>query len=439
MDLAMVKQVMIDQGQRVKEILDSPKIIDRDVEKIEKYISFPNVIAIIGVRRCGKSTLAIRILNGNMFGYLNFDDERLSGLEAKDLNWVVEASTEILGKEPEFFILDEIQNVKGWELFATRLRNTKKVIVTGSNAGLMWGDLATHLTGRHIDIMLQPFSFKEYLSFKGLEADRVDLLTTEKRALIRKELESYMNEGGFPEAQGGNVWILAGIYQDILLKDVILRYDVRNREALNAIARYLISNYSREFSYTRLGKIHEISNLNMVSDYVRYLVDVHLIFFLIRYSPKLSVQARSPKKVYCIDNGLARSVGFNISENLGLIMENIVALELRRRINNTNPLIELYYWKGISGKEVDFVVRWGYTILELVQVCYKLDSDEIAEREISSLEEASKELGCDKLTLITWNDRKEIDIDGKIIRAMPLYEWLLSSNTIVTEPSPLWP
>ena len=422
-DLTTVRGVMADQMKRVIQIMASTSIIDRDAPDIDRFLEYPNVVSIVGIRRCGKSTLAVRSMKGKTFGYMNFDDERLVGLDAKDLNWVIEASIQLLGEDPEYFILDEIQNVEGWEMFVTRLRNDKKIIITGSNAGLMWGDLATHLTGRHVDILLQPFSFREYLRFKELDTE--DIHSTENRALINRSLESYLKEGGFPEVSMGMEWMLAYIYQDIIQKDVIIRHKVRNRKALTSIAHHLVSNHSREFSFARLGRIHDIKNRNMVAEYVGYLVEAHVIFFLERYSPKIGVQKKSPKKVYCIDNGLIAKIGFNISNNLGLLMENTVAIELKRRIANSHRIRDLYYWKDTSGVEVDFVIRRGMDIVELIQVCHSMEHEG---GEIESLIRASKELDCDNLTLITWDQGRDLQVDDRTIRVLSLSQWLLGSD-----------
>ncbi|MCG2736342.1 MAG: AAA family ATPase [Candidatus Methanoperedenaceae archaeon] len=153
MDIEYIKRIIVDQKEEIEETFGKKTIIEREIpgEELIKFLEHPNILAVLGIRRCGKSILSHLLLRGRDYGYINFDDERISGIDAKDLNIILQAFYELHGNELEYFILDEIQNVPGWELFANRLRRTKRVIVTGSNAKLLSGELATHLTGRYVD------------------------------------------------------------------------------------------------------------------------------------------------------------------------------------------------------------------------------------------------------------------------------------------------
>jgi len=426
MDLEIVKKVISDQIEEIDIILGDEKLIARDIADPSKYLQKPNILAILGVRRCGKSTYALALARKlGSFGYVNLDDERLFGMPSSELGSLVEAWIEVLGREPDIIVLDEIQNVEGWELFVNRMRRTKRVIITGSNAHLLEGDLSTHLTGRYIDLHMYPFSFTEYLRSKHFEADIDRIAGSSVSSRIRKHLEDYIDTGGFPEAHILGGTILARIYKDIILKDAILRYRIRNRKTFNEVARYLISNYSREFTFSRVARVCGISNKNMASEYSRILEEVGIFFYLERYSPKLSEQYNSPKKSYCIDTGMIRSIGFNISENRGLMMENLVAVELGRRISNKDDGSELYYWKDHSQAEVDFLIRKDGAISELIQVTYSLRDEQTRKREIDGLLKASGELGCDELKIITWNEEEIIYPDDRHIHLIPLYKWLL--------------
>lgn len=197
--MSEIKQILLDQRTRIERKFEKEKIIERDIPDLNKYISHPNVLAILGVRRCGKSTLAETLLRGRNFGYVNFDDDRLAGIKLEDLSRIEKAIYELFG-EVEYFLLDEIHNVDGWELFVNRLREEgKKVVVTGSNSKLLSGELATALTGRHIDFTLYPFSFLEYLRFKGIKVEMSnDVYTTTSETNIKRELENYMKIGASP-------------------------------------------------------------------------------------------------------------------------------------------------------------------------------------------------------------------------------------------------
>lgn len=427
MHLEMIKKVITDQIDEVNALLNNNTLIERDIEDPTKYLKDPNILSILGVRRSGKSTLALKIAEkvGN-FGYVNFDDERLYGIESKELSLLLEAWIEVLGREPDLLLLDEIQNVEGWELFVNRMRRTRRVIITGSNAHLLEGDLSTHLTGRYIDLHMFPFSFSEYLRYRGVTYEQMDLNSTRGSSSLRKELKDFIEYGGFPEVYSIGSDMLPRIYKDIILKDAILKNDIRNRKAFNEVARYLISNHSREFTYSRISKVCNITNKNMVSEYVGYLEEVEIVFHLERYSKKLSEQYNSPKKAYCIDTGLIGSIGFNISENRGLLMENLVAVELKRRSKREKESYELYYWKDHSQNEVDFVIRKGLRIEKLIQVAFSIDDEDTKKREKEALIKGSNLLDCDDLMIITWNEEGSLEIQGKTIHYVPLYKWLLS-------------
>ena len=421
----MVKKVILDQMEEIDILLKDDRTIERDIKDLSEYLKGPNILSILGVRRAGKSTLALKVARKlGEHGYVNFDDERLYGMGSKELDLLLEAWIEILGEEPDILVLDEIQNIEGWELFVNRMRRRKRIIITGSNANLLEGDLSTHLTGRYIDVHLFPFSFREYLRYRGMEHLEGSILGTSGSSMIRKELAEYLEVGGFPEAYSIGKVMVARIYKDIILKDAILRYGLRNRVAFNDVARYLISNFSREFTYSRVSRVCNISNKNMVSEYISILEEVELLFHLERYSPKLSEQYNSPKKIYCIDPGLVRSIGFNISENSGLLLENVVAIELMRRFRDRDGTL-LFYWKDHRQYEVDFVIRRGKKIEKLVQVTYSMDKAETEDRELDSICRASDELGCRDLLIITWNDERKIKRDGKDVVCVPLYKWLL--------------
>jgi predicted AAA+ superfamily ATPase len=416
------KAIIKEQREELEELDKRERFISRDWEReARKYLDHPNILAILGVRRCGKSVFSYMLAKERNFGYINFDDERLSGIRTEDLNRILEAFYELYG-DIEHIVLDEIQNIEKWELFANRLRRTRKVIITGSNSQLLSGELATHLTGRYIDCHLYPFSFHEYLKYKGFEPPKA--YTTREKARIKRLLTQYLKLGGLPEVYKLGKGMLPRIYEDIITKDIVLRFRIRKIQELRNLARYLITNFSNEISYSKLSRILDIKHVSTVSNWISYLEQAFLIIKLERFDFKLKQQFVAPKKIYCIDNGIVSSVSFGYSENTGRIMENTVAVELQRKVA-IEPGLEVYYWKDHQQNEVDFVVKKGAKVKQLIQVTYANERHEINERETKSLIIASKGLRCKDLKIITWDYEDEEIIDKKTIRFIPIWKWLL--------------
>lgn len=411
-----IKSAIVDREEEIKQKFEKERIIRRDKEEeIEKLIATDIALIITGVRRCGKSILAFMLGKDKKYAYVNFEDERLS-IEANELNKVLEAIYS-LKNNPEILVFDEIQNVDGWERFIARIIQNKKIIITGSNARLLSKELSTFLTGRHLDFVLFPFSFKEFLALKNFKPD---LYSTKDIAKIKNYLAEYIDMGGFPSAYKLGKLFLMEIYTDIIERDVIQRYKIRYVKALKELARLLISNISNEISYNQLKNILRMGSVNTAKNYVSYLQNAYIIFVLERFSFKLKEQMLAPKKVYCIDTGIVNAVGFKVSENFGRAVENVVAIELLRKAGK-----EIYYWKDHQQREVDFVVKTGKQVRQLIQVCYNMLEISTREREIKSLLKASKELKCNTLFIITGEYEAEETIQGKKIKFIPLWKWLL--------------
>ena len=329
------------------------------------------------------------------------------------------------GPKLDCLVIDEIQNVPGWELFASRLRRTKKVIITGSNARLLSSDLATHLTGRHIDFTLHPFSFGEFLGCRGVRTGQDVLHSTAGIAGIKGQLESYLELGGFPEVHKFGKQVLSVIYDNIIMKDAVLRYGIRYRTTFRDLARYMMGNAAREFTYSRLGRFLSIKDVHTVKNYIDYLRSVHLLFTLERYSGKYKQRIIAPKKAYVVDTGLARAVAPAEPEGGGRTLENVVALELVRRSVLAETPQELFYWKDHQQHEVDFVVVEKGRTRRLIQACRYMQDESTRARELGNLVRASRELGCKDLWVISWEDEQEQVRDGRRIRVVPLWKWLL--------------
>jgi predicted AAA+ superfamily ATPase len=420
MDVEYIKRIVRDQEEETKDTFKKEKIVNRECEN--QHLLKSNLLVILGVRRAGKSTLAHLLLKGKKYAAINFDDERLFGIEIGEMDKILDAIYQLYG-EIKYIILDEPQNVLGWELFVNRLQRRKKLIVTGSNAKLMGKELATHLTGRYTDFTLYPFSFREFLRYKDFT---LDLYLTESIAQTKKYLKEYTENGGLPESfMMGKRYVLR-LYEDIITKDIISRYRIRYNRDMKELAKYLVSNVASEFTFNRLKKMLDVKSVHTVKNYIDYLESSYLLFVIERFSYKLKQQMKAPKKVYAVDTGIA-NIGFRISPDYGKLMENLVAIELLRK-KSIEPLIELYYWKDYRHREVDFVLKKGAKIKQLIQVCYGIDDSSTKEREVNSLLRASQELKCNNLLVITQEFEGKESKNGKQITFIPLWKWLLSGR-----------
>ncbi|MCL5433860.1 MAG: ATP-binding protein [Candidatus Marsarchaeota archaeon] len=421
MDKELLKVIIKEQAAMIDQKLSKEHIIERDA-KLNEYLTSNIALFILGVRRSGKSTLAMQLFNGQKYGYINFDDERLFGMKANDLNSVLQAFYELYGSNLNYIILDEVQNVKSWEPFVSRLREVKRVIVTGSNSKLLSGELATRLTGRHIDFTLYPFSFSEFLRYKNVSFGST--LTTQERANVNKLLLEYLHNGGFPEFFKYGRASLESIYNDIINRDIIQRHKIKHAEALRQIARLLISNSSQEFTYSSLKNITPIKNQITIANWVKYMEDAYLIFSVERFSYKLKNIAIAPKKGFAIDTGLVNLLGFSADKNFSRLMETCMAIELRRRsVDGRN--FSIFYWKDHKQREVDFIIKSGDKVDQLIQVTNASSIEEVKEREIENIINASKDLHCSNLLIITLDYEANEHINGKAISFVPLWKWLL--------------
>ncbi|AWR98168.1 AAA family ATPase [Acidianus sulfidivorans JP7] len=416
MNVEELKGVIVDQREMLEE---KKNLIERDTPDLLKYLRVPNILAILGVRRAGKSTLSTLLLRGQKikFAYVNFDDERLFGMEAKDLKELEKAIYEVYG-EVEYMIFDEIQNVKGWELFASRLRETKKVIITGGNSKVLSGELATYLTGRHSDYILFTFSFKEYLRLKGINVAKEDFYSTRRLATLKVELEKYMDIGGFPEALILGKEQINVIYNDILFKDIMSRYKIREIGDFKEFARTVISYYSNEISLSAIAKVLNV-NKKSVEIWANGLREAYLTFFIPRYGEKLKQRLTYNKKVYVVDPGIISSLAIK-GKDKGRIMENIVAIKLLRDLQSEE---HLYYIRNKF--EVDF---YDEINSRLIQVTYA--SDKVEDREIRGLIEGYRLTKAKELIIVTWDLEDVINVEGLTIKLIPLYKFLLTTESL---------
>ncbi|MEM5811668.1 MAG: ATP-binding protein [Candidatus Aenigmatarchaeota archaeon] len=428
MNIEEIKRVIVAQKEEVEEKFKKTKIIEREVErnKLKKYLLHPNILAILGIRRCGKSIFSLQIFEGEKYGYINFDDERLTEFTTKDFEKLLQSFYELYG-EIDHIILDEPHNIHAWELFANRLRRTKKVIITGSNSKLLSGELATHLTGRYIDFTLFPFSFREFLQYNDIIFENENLYSTKRLALVKNSLNNYLKIGGLPEAYLFGKEILVRIFSDIVEKDILKRLKIKKKATFKELAKYLIANSSSETTFSKLRNIFNIKDLHTIKDWINEMENAYLIKLINRFSPKLKEQFIAPKKVYCIDVGIVNTIGFKMSQNIGKLIENLVAIELLRKKNYWFNNWEIFYWKDYQQNEVDFLIKNGLEIKQLIQVTYASSKDEIEKREIKALVKASEQLKCKDLLIITWDYEDELNVENKTIKYIPLWKWLLKA------------
>lgn len=420
----LLKEILLEQQRRIKQFKNKDFVVREKLNEIKEFIKIKHNIIIAGVRRCGKSVFLSQIINNffDKYYYINFEDERLANFNIEDFNRLYEIFIELFGENKSFF-LDEVQNIKGWERWVRRMyEDGFKFFITGSNARLLSKELATVLTGRHLQFSIYPFSFREFLNFYKFDLKKEDIYLTERRALINKYFNKYVNEGGFPEyLQYKKIEILQEYFNDIIQKDIVERYKINNIKQLKELARYIITNTGNLTTYNQLKKLTEIKSINTIIKYFSFLENSYLIFSVPYFSYSLRKQSVNPFKAYSVDTGLRNSISFKFSKDIGRLYENIVAIELKRRNN------EIYYWKNVQKEEVDFVIKIDGKVNQLIQVCYNIESEDIKKREVKSLIKASKDLKCNNLMVITNDYEKEEKIDNKKIVYSPLWKWLLKN------------
>ena len=407
----------------------------RYIEKLNHLLKTGEIIVIKGVRRSGKSTLMLQFIRKSGLDekntlVVNFEDPRFRNPNLELLDRIYEVyQEELQPDEGHYVILDEVQEVEGWEKFARFLHEAKKVqvFITGSSSKLLSEEYSTLLAGRHVDIEIFPLCFTEFLEFKGVSIrSRIEMIKFRHR--IRKLLDEYLEFGGFPkvvliEEDKGKEELLNNYFRDILIKDVQRRFKVRETVKLEELAKYYLTNISTLQSFNRARKWLDLS-LDTVERYSKYFAIARLLFFVPKFSFSLKEQILNPKKVYCMDPGLRNIVSFKFSEDRGRIAENVVFLNLLFRNRNSDR--EIYYWRDKRGREVDFVLKRGLKIERLIQVTYVSSEEEVDIREKKALLKASEELNCEDMQVITRDYEAEEDFKGKKIKFTPLWKWLVN-------------
>ncbi|HSW56639.1 MAG TPA: ATP-binding protein [Ignavibacteriaceae bacterium] len=386
-------------------ILSTDKGIEREMlAKIKLVPGYASVIS--GIRRSGKSTLLRQLISDSTeFNYLNFEDVRIFGFELKDFKRLEDIFSEEGFSDLYFF--DELQNVEGWERYIrTLLDNKKTVVITGSNASLLSKELGSKLTGRHLRYELFPFSFKEFLSFKETKPSL-------------NSFEEYLQSGGMPEnIKLQNDMILQELFNDIIARDITVRYNLRNPKLVKELALYLLSNVGKEFSFQKLRKMYDLGSVNTIISLIGYYEDSYLLFTVPQFDFSFRSRLVNAKKVYAIDTGLIKANSVSFSQDRGRMLENVVFIHLKRLGR------EVFYFK--KNNECDFISRDASKKLELFQVCFELNEDN-KDREISGMLAAMDYTKQKSGIILTLDLTDELEFDKKTIYVKPVWKWLLGA------------
>ncbi len=417
----VLRQTIIDQ-QKILNLEE--QYIPRDIP-LESLLQSEEIIVLSGIRRCGKSTILTRlskIIDGNCL-YINFDDIRFSDFNHENFQHIYEIIGELFGSDAHVtLLLDEIQNIPGWERWLNNLHTFKiKTVVTGSNASILSSELSTFLTGRHKTIRIYPFSFREYLRYYSIVCENPEYITSTQKGEIIHYLRKYLEEGGFPAViRSGDITLSEQYLTDIIYRDIVSRFGIREIKELKDLTVYLISNTGKLMSYKTLAEITGLKSVSTIKNYLDYLEQAFLLYRLAPLHYSLKTTSRASYKIYAGDLSFIQSAGFHLTEDLGPRIENLVFLELLRRHH------EVYYYSG-SG-ECDFLVKRNQVIEEAIQVSYSLIDQKTLDREIKGLSEAMEKFNVKKGLILTFDDDELFNIPNNGISVVPIWKWLLTSS-----------
>lgn len=393
---------------------------------------------LIGVRRCGKTSVCLKHLSELLSQglpkdrslYINFEDERLLGFQVKDFQTIIDF---FYAMNPEnkdrlcYFFFDEIQVIQNWELFIRRLIDTENVqiFITGSSSKMLSTEIATSLRGRSLTTEVFPLSFKEFLNFNNFVKSIPKTFGSRNTAILRNAAKEYLDIGGFPEVQRidkqDRVEILQGYVESVIFKDVVERHNVSNVKALKLLAKQIMNTPGGLFSVTKFHNTLKSMGIKCsrehLYNFIDYLEDAFLFFRVPVHSRSEKARANQPNKIYTIDTGLLQAMLFRNSSNVGLLLENMVFLHLRRQG------YEIEYVRTSKGFETDFFARHKLTQeVQLIQVCWDISNEDTFTREVRGLEEVMNQFGIDQGTIVTWDDSRDIE---KGIEVIPAWRWMV--------------
>ena len=414
-----MKTIILNQRRERDELMSRPYLMRRSNQDTDLLLSSSLIKLITGPRRVGKSTQALLMLRDKNFAYLNFDNYSL--LDAWYANLVMRMLDDVYPGY-EYILLDEVQNLDGWDLWVSELyRLGKNLVITGSNARMLSSEMATVLTGKYLQLEMLPFSLEEFFDWNKLD---LHCLNPEDKTNSLVLADDYLRNGGYPEVVASRQLTrsyLDTLFDSIVWKDVAKRHNVRNVTDLNNLAMYLVSNFCNPVSANDLTTELGFSSVNTTRKYMDYLHEPYLFYYLSRYNNKLKLMKKAPRKVYVVDNGFVTSKAFSLSDNLGRLLENQVFIELVRRGYDVERT--MFYYRSRNDKEVDFVLRKEAHIERLVQVCYDMSNPKTEKREVDSIVECAGELKCSDLVIVTNNDKRTIEKDGYKIDVVPITEF----------------
>ena len=427
-----IKTVIISQRKAFLNVNGAIRRQALEDAKLKEAISLREVVIITGVRRAGKSYLMRLIwqklaqeqkLSEDNFLYFNFEDERLLRFRSVDFELLLESYFDLFTPQKNkkiYLFFDEIQNIAGWEKFLNRLREDAryKIFVTGSNATLLSKEIGTALTGRNYPITLFPLSFREFFEFKlQRKATEKDFYDLEKKVALKKLFRHYLENGGFPEVVIQNFRPLLQEYlKNIIYRDIVLRYKIKNETNLREIVDFIVSNIGTILSLEKISRMIKMKNLMTVKNYLGHLENSFLFFLVPKFSHSLKKQIYNPDKIYVVDCGIYNEIAFRSSANVGRLLENAVYLELKRRNR------EIYYFK--EKNECDFILKEKNKPREAIQVTLALEPQN-REREINGLLEAMKRYELKNGIILTLEESAEIETEGKKIPVKPIWRWML--------------
>lgn len=412
-NISLLEEVVNDQLEHFrKKETGTPRRVD-----FERHLKSRQITVISGIRRSGKSTLMSQFARqAGEYYYINFDDERLINFAVDDFQNLMVVFQKLYPAETIF--IDEVQNIVGWERFIRRIHDEGyKIFITGSNARLLSSELSTHLTGRYLKIELYPFSFTEFLDFNDVD---YSIASSKTRAAVLRLFDKYLKNGGFPEyIRYNDPESLKRVYDDILYRDILVRFKIREVKGFKHLASFLFSNFTKEMSYNSLKNNIGFRSVTSVKDYIDFMQEAYLLFELPRYDYSLKKQVLTGKKIYAIDNGLRNTVSFYFSEDEGRLLENLVFVELKRRGE------DVFYFKGRN--ECDFLIRKGLKITEAIQVSRELKRGINEDREINGVMEAVKSFKLKTGTILTGHQEDTLIRDGITLRLVPAWKWLIEA------------
>ena len=422
---------------------DIPLIIPRKLD-LQSYLNMKinKIVVLNGFRRVGKTYILYGLANELLklnsreeVVFINFEDERIP-LKTEFLSDLLPTSEEIFNKKIKYLFLDELHNIPNWSKWLRRVYDANqnmRIFVSGSSSRMSEEEIPTELRGRFLEVKVFPLSFKEFLKFKNLNFDFKILEYSEKeRPIILKALTEYLLYGGLPEIvledKNKKFELAQSYYATAIKRDIVERYGIKNEESLKTLIKLLLDSrdYSISKAYNNLKSLGNEVGKSTVQKYISYIENSYFAFSLPIFSYKIKDQIQYPKKIYFIDNSFINSISTKFMNNYGRLYENIVAIELKRKKE------ESYYWKNTEKEEVDFVIKKDTKISQLIQVCYDLTDPDTKKREIRALLKARKELKCNNLLIINQNYSGEESTEWfgirRKIKFIPLWKWLLEEK-----------